>query len=275
MYTSVHVIRKINSESNRMVQHYATIVEQAAAAANVRLVSAPGIDERTLIVAVGGDGTMLEAMRLSALRGGVSVGINMGNVGFLTDMSPDSVNVDNMVALIHGDVDAVIEHRIALVGSSPDRNVLSCNEISVAPTSSDTMITYRLRVDHHDAGTHRANSFLISTATGSTAYALSAGGALMMPSVDALQLVPVAPMTLTSRPIIVPSSSTITVEAYGGGISVRSDGQVVNGQPQRATSERPYVVTVEKHPNPVRVTHVPRWNFFSVLSQKFGWNRVS
>lgn len=275
MYTSVHVIPKINSEGSAAVCKCTAAISDAALELGIKVVDRASITSTTLVIAVGGDGTMLEAMRLSALRKCVSVGVNLGNVGFLTDMQPDDALTAKIVSLLRGEAHATIEDRIALVGSSPNRDVLSCNEISIAPMSSDTMITYRLKVDQYDAGTHRANSILISTATGSTAYALSAGGALMMPSVDAIQLVPVAPMTLTSRPIIVPSTSKITVEAFGGGISVRSDGQVVNGQPQPATSDRPFVIEIEKHPDPVRVAHLPEWNFFNVLSQKFGWNRMS
>lgn len=273
MFTSVYVLPKINSEQDYSVQAVVRMITTVAASHNVDIVvTRTSITPTTLIWAVGGDGTMLEAMRLSALTGATAIGVNLGNVGFLTELNPDMITPELIADIITSQAPLTIEHRTALTGAATDPKILSCNEVSIAPMSSDTMIKYKLKVDGYDAGMHRANSILISTSTGSTAYALSAGGALMMPSVDSIQLVPVAPMTMTSRPIIVPASSVITVEAIGHGISVRSDGQVVNGQPQPATESNPFKLQIKKFERPVNVAHTNGWNFFTILSQKFGWN---
>lgn len=279
MFQTVHIIPKINSEDREDVRLYVHTIRAAAERAGVTVVQRDGILPGTLIIAVGGDGTMLEAMRQAALHDATAVGVNLGNVGFLTDITVrDPLSTYDFETVIHriltGAVDTVIEHRAVLTGASSDPNHLSCNEISVAPLGSDTMITYKLMIDKYNAGVHKANSILISTPTGSTAYSLSAGGALMMPALDAFQITPVAPMTMTSRPIIVSPQSVITLEVTGANVAVRSDGQIVAGQPNPALASSPYKLTIRKHLRPTKVLHLAGWDFFNVLTHKLGWNRT-
>ena len=132
------------------------------------------------------------------------------------------------------------------------------------------MITYRLLFDDTDAGIYRANSILVSSPTGSTAYSLSAGGALMMPSIQALQVVPVAPLTMTARPIIVSADTQIEIQAWGGQVATRSDGLEWITSHVDYTKEEPFSLFVQNQGS-VRILHNKDWNFFDMLTQKLGW----
>ena len=102
---------------------------------------------------------------------------------------------------------------------------------------------------------------------------MSAGGALMVPNMRAMQIVPVAPFSLTSRPIIVSGSSTIQIEAWGARVAVRSDGTERYVADRVHTEDDPCLVTIGISSDPVNVLHTARWNYFNVLAEKLGWIR--
>lgn len=273
MFYSVHVVRKLNSESDPIVQAVARAVEQTAAANHVRVVDIEDIHPSTLIVAVGGDGTMLQAMRLAAQHDATSLGINLGHLGFLTELSIQDCrpSLEHVIgSILTNSIPTHVEERTVLATSLSDAT-LACNEVSVSQLYSDSMITYHLRVGQISAGIHKANSILVSTATGSTAYSLSAGGALMMPDLDAIQIVPVAPMTMTSRPIIVGPTSIITLEVWGNGIAVRNDGQILVSNDQAFTKSGPFTFQIRSYIRKAKILHLDEWNFFNVLTEKLGW----
>lgn len=270
MFTSVNVIAKLNSETDDVVHQTSLCVMRAAAKANCQVVGSDHLDASTLIIAVGGDGTMLKAMRRSAQHGSTALGVNLGKVGFLSDLNLQDPKHGTIAEAIEGilsnTLPTFVEERTMLTMQS-NANVIAGNEISISPRYSDTIITYHLRIGDTSAGIHRANSILMSTATGSTAYSLSAGGALMMPTLDAIQIVPVAPITMTSRPLIVSSDSMIRLEVKGHGLTVRADGQVIN---HTETGDVQHFV-IHKYVRKARVLHMKSWNYFDTLTQKLGW----
>ena len=275
MINSVHIVPKLNAQDDPLVLAASNAIKTTAHSLGIKVIGVTSIRPDTLIVAVGGDGTMLEALRRSAASGAVALGVNLGNVGFLTEISVIRDAVDGSLAplmrqIFSQEIDTFVEYRTILT-TSPAPDHLACNEISVSHLHSDTMITYHLRVGRISAGIHKANSILISTPTGSTAYSLAAGGALMMPDMEAIQIVPVAPLTLTSRPLMVGSDCRITIEAWGGGISVRSDGQTISVADQSFTADTPYVIEVYAFPTRAKMLHLAGWNYFNVLSSKLGW----
>jgi len=150
--------------------------------------------------------------------------------------------------------------------------VIAGNEVSVSRDTSDSMITYRLIFDDTDAGIYRANSVLISSPSGSTAYSLSAGGALMMPAIQAMQVVPVAPLTMTARPIIISPDTHVEIQAWGGKIATRADGLEWMHTNTEYTKEHPFTVFMQSHGD-VRILHDKNWDYFSMLTQKLGWIR--
>lgn len=270
MFYSIHVIPKLNSEHDPVVQAVCRAIEVTAAECNCEVVSKNNIEGSTLIVAVGGDGTMLEAMRRAAQCDATALGVNLGRVGFLSDFNIKDPRYGTLEDVLKGLILGTRPHRIesrTVLVTSIDDNIIACNEVSVSPAASDSMVVYHLKVDGVSAGIHRANSILIATANGSTAYSLSAGGALMMPGIDAIQIAPVAPITMTSRPLIVAGSSVVTVEATGRDLGVRADGQLMR-DPGHVTALK---IDVRRYLRPAKVLHLQEWNYFDALTQKLGW----
>lgn len=274
-FSSVHIVPKLNAKQDPKVLGAVDVISTTASRLGVYVVNRDEVSASTLVIAVGGDGTMLEAMRIAAQANATAIGVNLGNVGFLTDLSIHShfarAIADALVQLS----DTLIVERTVLT-TSVSEHTIACNEISVSQLYADSLITYRLRIGDVDAGVHKANGILIATPTGSTAYSLSVGGALMMPEMEAVQIAPVAPATMTSRPIIVPASAPIELQVWGGGaITVRADGQIVGSCEGEcvasSTRENPYLVTVLPYKNKARVLHFDGWNFFDVLTEKLGW----
>lgn len=280
---NVCIIPKLNAPQSNEVLHIIELIKQACSDIGSKcVVDIQGlhefrIDERPLMfVAVGGDGTMLQAMKYCAevLDAGdqcVAYGINLGQVGFLTDLAKggtaDATFRSTLSGLFSGE-NQTIEERIVL---SMNFAELAVNDIAISQKFADEMINYHLIIDGKDAGTHKANSLVISTPTGSTAYSLSAGGALMTPTLKAIQLVPVASVRLTSRPIITSHDRKIAVEVWGDNITVRVDGQVRDSRERTYTKEDPYVIEVSGNQFSTKVVHFDGWNFFDVLSAKLGW----
>lgn len=270
-YETIHIVRKLNDRASTKVLDIVRLVLDIAYGAGLETTESP--DAFSIIVAVGGDGTMLEAMRVAQRVNARVIGINMGNVGFLTELSANDriqlqIDMQNLFRCRHS---GNTEQRWFIRADAGDWQATAGNEVSVAGEKSDEMIRYRLLIDGADAGVHRANSLLVSTPTGSSAYSMSAGGALMVPNMRAMQIVPVAPFSLTSRPIIVSGSSVIRIEAWGARIAVRSDGTERYVADRVYTEDDPFLVTLGIDPDPVNVLHTPRWNYFNVLAEKLGW----
>lgn len=238
----------------------------------------------TLIVAIGGDGTMMQAMRLGVHRGAYAYGINCGNVGFLTNITPRTadqkrgeINLNMLSAMLQHDwiesefsVDhrtvgwTVITPNITKVGG----NMLAVNEVSIASAYSGRMIEYDLSIGDMKAGRHRANAVMVSTPSGSTAYSLAAGGAIMLPTVESFQIVPVAPSVLTSRPIIFPSEMTASFSIVGtpeSPIIVQVDGQTIT------TACEPINVQIKALKIRSKVVRINNSDFFNSLSHRLGW----
>lgn len=280
MYKQVFIVEKLNAnkaskEEWARIEAATVIVREAISLAGSHLIPIHhlvGADSfpDLLLIAIGGDGTMLEAMRSAARLGATAIGINLGNVGFLTDISAKNLLAEVMAEIINGTADCTVEERTVISLNGSSWNDIAGNEVSISRIESDSMINYRLYVGNHDAGVHKANSVLISTPTGSTAYSLSAGGALMMPDVDAFQIVPVAPMAMTTRPIITPLVP-ITVEAWGTGIAVRTDGTISGTYDSTFTEQSPLTTMVVPFKRKVKILHPNGWNYFNVLSDKLGW----
>lgn len=277
MFNNLQIVPKLNSENDYYVQRVVQSIKAAGKRAKLDF-NPDAAAEKTLVVAVGGDGTMLEAMRRSARYGSVALGVNLGRVGFLSDISVTDKTlvplIETMEAILQNRMSVFVEERTVLKAQTCVQDMqLAGNEITVSQRYSDSMICYQLKIGNMNAGMHRANSIMVATATGSTAYSLSAGGALMMPDLQSMQIVPVAPLTLTSRPIVVPSRLQVQIDAWGGPVSVRVDGQPYAGvNTERVyTKEDPFRIWIEAYQHPAKILHIEGWNYFDVLTTKLGW----
>lgn len=278
---SLFIVKKLNDPHHPRIVQFVETLSELSIQRQLKLIDDfTQITSHTLILSVGGDGTMLEAMRISAFTGAMCAGFHIGNIGFLNSYAWDDEDHTRPVRELLdsiADGTASVETRSTLSISTVNektahkkRGILhtqvACNDVVVSRVFSHHMVRYEVLVDGVSAGTHRANALVVATPTGSTAYSLSAGGSLVLPTSDVIQIVPVAPNTLTSRPIIVPGSSVITVRVFDGtDAQICSDGNVL-GIPERAFESLEIVPF-----RPATLVHPKGWNFFDTLSTKLGW----
>ncbi len=228
-----------------------------------------------LAVVVGGDGTMLGAARQLAPLGVPVVGINHGRLGFITDIPLEDAR-DALTGLLQGSFEA--EDRMLLTGCVVRGDEVmfrasALNDVVLNRAGRGGMIEVRLDVDGTYMYTQRADGLIVSTPTGSTAYSLSANGPILHPGLNAMLLVPVAPQTLSHRPIVLPDAAVLelTLTAMGRvdhGASVHFDMQTWSDlQP----GDR---IEVRRAPQNIRFLHPKGYSFFSTLRRKLYWNRM-
>ena len=240
---------------------------------------AGNLDRIDLLLTLGGDGTLLRGARLAGPRDTPLLGVNLGHLGFITAAPFDALEA----ALERWSAgDFVEEKRLALdvsvlgsdeaAGEVADgtKRAYALNDAVVHKGGFARLIRMRVWVDREEVGQYSADGIVISTATGSTAYSLSAGGPILVPSLDALVATPICPHTLAIRPVVVPADVPITVE-----IASDTDGVLLtlDGQPggDLACGDR---VRVARSPHPTRLVRFPESNFFRVLRQKLRWGDV-
>ena len=223
-----------------------------------------------LIIVVGGDGSLLSAARAFSGFKPKILGINRGRLGFLTDISPNEIEYK---------VGEVLEGKYktekrALLCASLVRDGeliyenLALNDVVIHPGKFIRMIEFELYIDGDFVYRQRSDGLIISTPTGSTAYALSGGGPIMHPQLDAMVLVPMNPHMLSSRPIVVDGQSEIKIvisdanEIYP---QVSCDGQhIIPIAPGDS-------VTITKKPFKIRLIHPTTHNFYETSREKLGW----
>jgi NAD+ kinase len=231
-------------------------------------------DAADLVVAVGGDGTMLYASRLVAGRDVPLLGINRGRLGFLADITPGEMlrRLDEVLA---GDFDE--ERRLMLEavidkGDGTPRRALALNDVVLQKRDTGRMLDFENWVNGVYVNTHGGDGLVIATPTGSTAYALSGGGPIIHPSLDAITLVPICPHTLSDRPIVIRSDAHIEVrvlERPDTRAEVACDGQPLG---ELAAGER---LLVQAAAERVVLIHPRGHDYFRLLRSKLHWGRGS
>jgi NAD+ kinase len=231
-------------------------------------VSIDRIGERCdLVLVVGGDGTFLHAARVLAEYDIALVGINLGRLGFLVDILPDEIE-PRLEQILSGAYDA--DTRILLdarIGdqSTPER---ALNDVVVHKWNSVRMIEFETYLDGQFVNAQRSDGLIVATPTGSTAYALSGGGPLLNPRLDALLLVPICPHTLSNRPLVVPGGSRIEIRICNlepEQVRLTCDGQV------DLPLETGSAIQIERSPRRVRLLHPRDHDHYRILRAKLGW----
>ena len=223
-----------------------------------------------LVMVVGGDGSMLSASRELASTGIPLLGVNRGRLGFLTDIYPE--DMENKVPLVvMGEY--LREKRFLLESNIVRDGVViksgvALNDIVFHPGKPLRMLEFELYVDDEFVYSQRSDGLIISTPTGSTAYALSAGGPLLFPELDAIVLVPLNPHTLNSRPIVLQGGAEIAIRVgYGN----EMESQITcDGHTDFAT-EPGDRITIAKHNHQINLIHSRDNNFYRVCRSKLGW----
>ncbi len=228
-----------------------------------------------LAVIMGGDGTMLGAARQLARDHVPLIGINHGRLGFITDIPLQSAN-DALASVIQGNYEAeeraLLEGRVVRDGETLFSG-LALNDVVLNRAGRGGMIEVRVEFDGAFMYSQRADGLIIATPTGSTAYSLSANGPVVHPQLNAILLVPVAPQTLSNRPIVLPDNGTLalTITALGrveSGASVHFDMQTWS---ECQPGDR---IDVRRAEDTVRFIHPTGYSFFSTLRRKLYWNHM-
>jgi len=224
-----------------------------------------------LLVAVGGDGTMLHAARMAAVADVPVLGINRGRLGFLADVGPDHMleSVDEALAG-HCQRDRRMLMSATVSAGGRSVSALALNDIVVAKRETGRMLDIRSWVDDTYVNTHSGDGFLVATSTGSTAYGLSCGGPIVHPSLNALVLVPICPHTLSDRPIVVGGDSVIGIELadrFEARAQVVCDGIVLCDLEPGAR------LRIERAPVTATLLHPPGHDYYRILRSKLHWGR--
>lgn len=229
------------------------------------------IGQVDLAVAVGGDGTMLAVARQLATINVPVIGINQGRLGFITDIALDDFE-QTLAPMLQGSF--VTEHRHLLHGAVVRAGAsifssIAMNDVVVNRGATAGMVELSIQVNGKFVAKQRADGLIISTPTGSTAYALSAGGSLLHPSVSGWILVPIAPHNLSNRPIVLPDDCEIEIEVLSDrNASVNFDMQSL------ANLEPGDRIVVKRAQHAAQFLHPLGWNYFDTLRHKLHWNEA-
>jgi len=221
-----------------------------------------------LIIVFGGDGTLLSVARLVGNRGIPILGVNLGGLGFITEIHKDEV-YENIEKMLSGEYS--LEERITLSaevyrGRKKKAQHTALNDVVISKGALARMIELDININDQYVTTFRADGLIISTPTGSTAHSLSAGGPIMYPTLESFLITPICPHTLTSRPIVIPDGFKIDVMIKNGDdIFLTLDGQV--GFPLRVADR----VKVKKAEYKTRFVLLHDRDYFRILRTKLKW----
>ncbi len=250
------------------------VLEQATAAHNA-ITAYPTLDvpaigaQCDLGLVVGGDGTMLGIGRQLAKFDVPLIGINQGRLGFITDIPLDSYRA-TLTPMLRGEFE---EDQRSLIQAQVMRDgekvfdALAMNDVVVNRGATSGMVELRIEVDGHFVSNQRADGLIVASPTGSTAYSLSAGGPLLHPSIHGFVLVPIAPHTLSNRPIVLADAAEIAIEVVSGrdasaNFDMQSLASLLHGDR----------IIVRRSEHCVRFLHPRGWSYFDTLRGKLHWN---
>ena len=230
--------------------------------------------EADLIIAVGGDGTMLHAAGLTGNGKVPLLGVNRGRLGFLADISPAEM-LENLEQILGGDYSRETRLQLNAKITSSDgteRSAVALNDIVLQRRETGRMVDFETRIANRFVNTHAGDGLIVATPTGSTAYALSCGGPIIEPLLDAVVVVPICPHTLSDRPIVIPSSLDIAVKLLRRDdtkAEVSVDGHSL-GELDPDDS-----LLISESENRITLIHPPGYDYYGILRSKLHWGRDS
>ena len=227
--------------------------------------------EADFVISMGGDGTLLKAASRVGKKGLPIIGVNIGRLGFLSDTIPSEI--DKAIDALYEGNYRLEDHSVISVDT--DTNELkgtrfALNDIAVLKRDTASMIGISTSVDGEYVVTYQADGLIVSTPTGSTAYGLSNGGPIIVPTTDVLCLTPVAPHSLNIRPIVIGGDSEVTLT-----VSSRSHNFLlaIDGQSEKLTEGAK--VTIKKAPYTIKIVKLPNKHYYSTLRDKMMWGMDS
>lgn len=274
-YLAAGIAQSLSEIAEFLEAHGHTVVFESETAQNIALegydaVSPAQIGQYAdIAIVVGGDGTMLGIARQLAPYNVPLIGINQGRLGFMTDISQDRM-IPVLAEMLEGKVEAESRSLLeATVLRDGERifHAQAFNDVVVSRGASSGMVELRVEVDGRFMYNQRSDGLIVATPTGSTAYALSAGGPILHPSLHGIVLVPIAPHALSNRPIVIPDSCEIVI-------------QVVNGRDMSANFDMQSLtsllhgdrIVIRRSAHQITFLHPEGWSYYDTLRQKLHWN---
>ena len=227
-----------------------------------------------LLIAIGGDGTLLYAARLVARRSVPLLGVNRGRLGFLTDVMPQNM-LQWVDAALAGELEADRRQLLTARLHKADGQIaeaFALNDVVMQKHDTGRTLDFDTRVNGHYVNTHTGDGIVVASATGSTAYALSCGGPIIEPHLEALVIAPICAHTLSDRPIVVSARSVIEIalhERPDTQANVTCDGAILGSL---APGDRLETRTAGEH---VTLLHPPGHDYYKILRSKLHWGRGS
>jgi len=225
-----------------------------------------------LIISIGGDGTMLQSAKLAHKLNIPITGINKGRLGFLTDINPDNAG-EIIKQIIDGKY--VEENRLlikATVNKDQQNQIIGygLNDVAIKRKETGRMIRIKVSIDQKYINTHEGDGFIVASPTGSTAYALSCGGPILKPDIEALILVPICSHSLNDRPLVIPTHSEVNVSAElgdGETAEIDLDGDTFS----ELNSEDVLIIKVSSQF--IKLIHPEDYDYFNTLRTKLYWGQ--
>lgn len=222
-----------------------------------------------LIIVVGGDGSLLNAAHVAIQQDLPIIGVHRGRLGFLTDIHPNHLNMLDDV--LRGEYQIEPRRLIQATLTQPQQTTtdLALNDVVVMHSDGPQMVEFETFIDDKFVCQQRADGLIIATPTGSTAYALSSGGPILKPKLDALTLVPMCPHTLSSRPLVVGLDCKIEVRITNNNkpVNVSCDGI------QHRVADPGDHLVITPYPQKLQLVHPLAYDYFTMLREKLGWQR--
>ena len=229
------------------------------------------VERADLVISLGGDGTLLTAARALVDKDTPLLGINLGRLGFLADVSFNDFE-GYLEAVMQGRY--TVEERFFIQGQffKGDEMLSSnvaLNDIILHSYETSSMVEYQISSDGHLIHVQRSDGVIVTTPTGSTAYALSGGGPIMHPSLDTLAIVPICPHTLSNRPIVLPADKAIDVS-----LSTESNlARITYDGHSHVIMHPENHIRITRYPRPVTLLHPEDYDYFEVLRAKLFWSQ--
>ena len=228
-------------------------------------------EQSEAIIVIGGDGTLLNAARTIVKYDVPLIGVNIGRLGFLVDVSPDEMTTQ-LDAMLDGQY--YLEERTLLQAgvyrqSKLLTESLALNDVVLHIRDAVRMIEFETRINGQLVHLQHADGIVVSTPTGSTAYSLSGGGPILHPGLDATVLVPICPHTLSNRPIVVSSESKIEIQLMPHN---RTHAQVAFDGQANFDVEPEDIISINKHTKKLQLIHPESYDYFHILRKKLRWS---
>ena len=274
MTTSFKNIVIIARKKDPRVSEPLQLLSQHLIKAGANLLHRDKIDVADLVIAIGGDGTMLHASRLTRKTGTPILGINHGRLGFLADVTPNEM-LTSVNHVLNGryttDTRLTLEARLQRA-SGKDEVAFALNDVVLQRSETGRMVDFETHVANRYVNTHSGDGLIVATPTGSTAYALSCGGPIIEPHLNTIVIVPVCPHTLTDRPVLVSADQPIEV------ILLQRDETkaeiTVDGFPMGSINPTDKLLISASNKR-VTLVHPPGYDFYEILRSKLFWGRDS